>query len=109
MSNESLTSLVSTKIFSLFRYLTRCILIQFNEPSLEMSLKTYLQPPDLLRVGTSAIGHLISFGQLFLLSGVSKMDEKILTKIQISLKGGNHSLPPNYVLMLWFTLQVLAF
>ena len=71
-----------------------------------MSLTTHAELPDLLERCTSAVGLMISLGEAFVSRGISEMDADILPRVRRNLKGVNPRIPPNYALMLWFTLQV---
>ena len=93
-------------LFVPFRYLSRCILIEFRAPSLEISMRSYAKLPDLLARSTSAVGLMISLGEEFISRGLTEMDAHILPKVRVALGGVNPRIPPNYALMIWFTMEV---
>jgi hypothetical protein len=63
------------------RYLSRCLLVEFKPPSIDIAMSSYSQLPPLLDQATSAIGLLISLGEAFSRRGIEEMDEKILPKL----------------------------
>lgn len=52
---------------------------------------------------------MIQMGEMFLLEGISEMDHNILPRVRRVLDGLNPRIPPNYALMLWFTMQVYIY
>ena len=71
-----------------------------------MSMRSYAKLPDLLARSTSAVGLMISLGEEFISRGITEMDAHILPKVRVALGGVNPRIPPNYALMIWFTMEV---
>ena len=92
--------------YSVRRYLSRCILIEFHAPCLELSIKSYAKLPTLLEKSTSGVGFFISLGEAFKSRGINEMDEVILPNLRKILEGVVSRVPLSYTLFLWFTIQV---
>ena len=71
-----------------------------------MSMRSYAKLPDLLARSTSVVGLMISLGEEFISRGITEMDAHILPKVRVALEGVNPRIPPNYALMIWFTMEV---
>ena len=101
-------NILGTKFFSLnYRFMSRCLLLEFGLPCLDISLSEYVKLPDLLENASSNVGFLIGLGKKFVEQGIQEMDEDILPELR--RMAGQHLLPrvlPSYAIPMWFTLQV---
>lgn len=96
---------VSCTIF--FRYISRCLLIEFFQPHLDASIEEYALLPALMRRGSAAVGAVLRLGKLFIESGIADINQYFVPVVKNAL--GGDALPrvvPSYALLLWFTLQV---
>ena len=87
--------------------MSRCLLLEFGLPCLDISLSRYSKLPDLLENASSNVGFIISLGKKFTEQGIQEMDEHILP--QLRELAGHCLLPrvlPSYAILVWFTLQV---
>ena len=62
--------------------MSRCLLIEFQSPCLEVSLTTYSQLPSLLANASSGAGLFISLGEAFMSRGIQDMDSDVLPKLR---------------------------
>ena len=85
----SLMTIVScvSKHICRYMYLSRCLLIRFLAPCLEMSMKSYSELPTLLARATSGVGMLISLEEAFTTRGINEMDADIVPTLRASLGG----------------------
>ena len=88
------------------RYLSRCLLLEFHAPPLEISMTRYAELPGLLTGCTSAIGTFISLGEAFLSRGIQEIDNDILPTLRQQIRGAIPRVLPSYGLLFWFTIEV---
>ena len=93
---------------TIFRYASRCLLIEFGLPQLSTTLADYTDLPDLLSGATRSIGFMISLGEMFLMEGISEIDGTIYPKLKDMLPEGIWPrVVPGYATLLWFTEKVI--
>ena len=89
------------------RYISRCVLIEFPPPCLDISMTSYAQLPDLIARSGSAVGSIIGLGKKFFEVGIGEVDSFVLLKVRGLL---NSSIVPrvlpSYAVLIWFTLKV---
>lgn len=89
------------------RYISRCVLIEFTSPCLNVSLLEYTKFSDLLDRALNAVAFAIGLGQRFIEAGIYEMDKDILPELKEVM--GDLVLPrvlPSYAILTWFTLEV---
>ena len=89
------------------RYISRCNLIEFAPPSLDVPLVEYTKFPDMLDKASSAVAFVIGLGKHFVEEGIREMDESLLPDLKNAL--GAHAIPrvlPSYGILIWFTVEV---
>ena len=69
----------------LFRYTSRCVLVEFPPPCLDMPMADYVQFTGLVNKSSSAIGKMIGLGKKFIETGISELDSYILPKLRSML------------------------
>lgn len=89
------------------RYISRCLLIEFSDPPLDISVIDYVRLPLSLKKSSSAIGALISLGKKFVDSGISEIGKFLQVEVRKVLEG--MAIPRvilSYATLLWFTIEV---
>ena len=81
-------------------YLSRCILLEFHAPSLEIPMTIYAELPALLT------GTFISMGEAFISRGIQEIDSDILPTLREHIGGAIPRVLPSYGLLFWFTIEV---
>lgn len=92
-----------------FRYLSRCVLIEFVHPRIDSTISEFDQLHQLMENSSSAVGFLISLGKKFLINSTKDLDEKILPKLKSALEDA--AVIPRvyigYAILIWFVLEVI--
>lgn len=92
---------------SVYRYISRNVLIEFGHPCLDISMVEFRSLPLLLKRASSAVGHIIRLGKLFVEQGVEDMESTIKPELIHLL--GHQAIPqviPSYTILMWFTFEV---
>lgn len=87
--------------------MSRCLLIEFSNPPLDVSVTDFEHLPELLKQSSSAIGAVISLRKRFLESGISEIGNILQPEVRKLL--GGMAIPRvivSYASLLWFTMQV---
>ena len=93
---------------ALYRYLSRCLLIEFKHPRMKCPVTNFDKLHHLMNQSSSAIGFLISLGQRFTKECAECLDNIILPKLDEVL--GENVQPRvrmGYGMLLWFVKQVI--
>lgn len=89
------------------RYSSRCVLIEFFDPPLDMSLRYYMKISNVLKTCSSCVGMCIALGKKFLDKGIDETDLEIIPLLK---KNCHREIHPrvlmSYGILLWFCLQV---
>ena len=94
-------------MFSVCRYISRNVLIEFGHPCLDLSMVEYAGLPPLLKRVSGAVGHIIRLGKRFVEQGIDEMEGVIKPEL-INLLG-HQAIPrviPSYAILMWFTFEV---
>ena len=94
-------------IISLCRYASRCLMVEFMDPPLQITLAKYMEIVELCKACGSCAGFCVSLGKAFFHEGVEDVDERILPEFAASVAG--HVSPrvlPSYSVLYWFANQV---
>ena len=89
------------------RYTSKCLLLEFMGPALDIPMTQYAELPELLQASSSAIGGMIGLGRKFVESGIREMDSELLPELRNLI--GENIIPrvlPSYSILLWFTMEV---
>lgn len=84
------------------------MLIEFQGPSLDISMTNYAKLPKLVKKSTSAVGQFIQLGMKFLEKGIGEMDDVIIPKLRSLLGDVIPRVLPSYAILVWFTLEVIS-
>ena len=70
-----------------FRYLSRCLLIEFKHPRIDSTVEEFDKLFTLMDKLSSIVGYLISLGKEFITKKTTALDEYILPKVKEMLQG----------------------
>lgn len=96
------------KISCVFRYLSRCVLIEFVHPRIDSTISEFDKLHQLIESSSSAVGFLISLGNEFLINSTKDLDEQVLPKLKSALEDA--VIPRIYIgyaILIWFVLKVI--
>lgn len=91
-----------------FRYLSRCVLIEFVHPRIDSTISEFDKLHQLMESSSSAVGFLISLGKQFLINSTKDLDEQVLPKLKSALEDA--VIPRIYIgygILIWFVLKVI--
>lgn len=89
------------------RYASRCLMIEFANPPVGMTIAEYMQLVELWTACSTCIGFCISLGKRFFNEGVEEVDSNILPSIASSASEEiSPRVIPSYAILFWFALQV---
>lgn len=92
-----------------FRYLSRCLLVEFKHPRIDSSVAEFDKLFTLMEKSSSVAGYLISLGKKFIANKTTALDERILPKVKLMMQGNViHRVSIGYGVLIWFVLQVGA-
>lgn len=96
-------------LFPPFRYASRCLMIEFLEPPVSLSLSDYMKIVELWKKAGSCAAFCIRLGHLFFTEGVTEVDDKIQPLLRNIINDPNTLSPrvlPSYAILYWFALKV---
>ena len=92
-----------------FRYLSRCVLIEFEHPRIDSTISEFDKLYEMMKNSSSTVGFLISLGQKFMINGIKDLDDTILPRLKSALDEGTVILRIHigYAILIWFVLEVI--
>ena len=99
----------SSLVIVQFRYASRCMLIEFSDPPVSLSLKDYMNLVDLWKKAGSCAAFCIRLGNTFFSEGITQVDDEITPLLLDSIEKNTLSprVLPAYSILYWFALKVL--
>ena len=94
-------------LLCLNRYASRCLMVEFSEPPLDIGICNYMKLAELWKSCSGCIGFCIELGSRFFNSGYIEVDDEILK--QLSSKAPHGISPrvlPGYAILFWFAREV---
>ena len=89
--------------------MSRCVLIEFATPCIDITMSNYAQLSHLLKKSSSSIGELIGLGMKFLEVGTTELDNSILPNLRRLVDASVvPRVLPSYGILLWFTKEVIV-
>ena len=89
------------------RYASRCLMVEFTEPPLQMTIAEYMGLVELWTACSSCAGLCISLGKKFFHQGVEEVDQMILPEFLSDVTGSiSPRVVPSYSVLYWFAHQV---
>ena len=90
-----------------FRYISRCLLIEFKHPRLKSSMKEFEELNILMEKLSSSVGFLIGLGKKFLDAITHDLDNHILPELHKHLGDTIlHRVCVGYRILIWFVKEV---
>ena len=90
-----------------YRYASRCLMIEFSTPPVATTLGQYRELGKLWEVCSSCAGFCISLGNSFFSEGIEEVDNDILPRMTASASEDiSPRVIPSYAILFWFALQV---
>ena len=92
----------------MYRYMSRCLLVEFQDPPLSLTLTQHMHLVELWKKCSSCIGHCIELGERFFKKGVSEVDDIIIPKLNSRAQQGiSPRVIVSYAKLLWFAQEVI--
>jgi len=97
-------------VFYYYRYVSRCLLIEFSLPQVDCSVSQFITLNQLIKKSSSALGYIVGLGEMFVKEGHLDIDEKISPKIK-EVFGSSVSprVQSCYGILMWFVLKVFKY